>query len=187
MQQFACVSFGRADSRLHPFARLHSRRSRLSARQCRLEFRQPHGRARYHRRSTFSFSIKYGKTRIKVADVTELICEHIASVYQENSPQRIYFLILYNIFSEFLEDISEDVLPNDRTGYQDSAIWKKLYNFQKDAATASSTSSRPTTAASSPTASASGRRSPRWRSSNTTSSATDPCSFSARRNSLTTG
>jgi hypothetical protein len=45
----------------------------------------------------------------KVADVTNLICDHIASVYQENSPQRIYFLMLYSIFSEFLEDVSEDV------------------------------------------------------------------------------
>ena len=71
----------------------------------------------------------------KVADVTDLICDHIASVYQENSPQRIYFLMLYSIFSEFLEDVSEDVLPNERTGYQESVIWQKLYNFQRDAAT----------------------------------------------------
>ena len=67
--------------------------------------------------------------------MTDLICDHIASVYQENSPQRIYFLMLYSIFSEFLEDVSEDVLPNERTGYQDSVIWQKLYNFQQDAAT----------------------------------------------------
>jgi len=71
----------------------------------------------------------------KLEDVTSRLCEHIASVYQENSPQRIYFLMLYNIFSEFLEDISADVLPNDRTGYQDSLVWKKLFNFQRDAAT----------------------------------------------------
>ena len=71
----------------------------------------------------------------KLEDVTARLCEHIASVYQENSPQRIYFLMLYNIFSEFLEDISEDVLPNDLTGYKDSLIWKKLFNFQRDAAT----------------------------------------------------
>ena len=71
----------------------------------------------------------------KLEDVTALLCEHIASVYQENSPERIYFAMLYNIFSEFLEDISADVLPNDRTGYQDSLVWKKLFNFQRDAAT----------------------------------------------------
>lgn len=71
----------------------------------------------------------------KLEDVTTLLCEHITSVYQENPPERIYFMMLYNIFSEFLEDISADVLPNDRTGYQDSLIWKKLFNFQRDAAT----------------------------------------------------
>jgi len=70
----------------------------------------------------------------KLEDVTEKLCEHIDTVYQENPPQRIYFLMLYNIFSEFLEDISADVLPNDRTGYQDSLVWKKLFNFQRDAA-----------------------------------------------------
>jgi helicase-like protein/SNF2 domain-containing protein len=70
----------------------------------------------------------------KLEDVTEAICDHIESVYQENSPERIYFLMLYNIFKEFLEDINEDVLPNDRTGYLDSLVWKKLYNFQRDAA-----------------------------------------------------
>jgi superfamily II DNA or RNA helicase len=71
----------------------------------------------------------------KLEDVTATVCEHIASVYQENSPERIYFLMLYNIFNEFLEDISEDLLPNDRTGYQDTLVWRKLYNFQRDAAT----------------------------------------------------
>lgn len=70
----------------------------------------------------------------KLEDVTEAICDHIESVYQENSPERIYFLILYNIFSNFLEEINEDVLPNDRTGYQESLVWKKLFNYQKDAA-----------------------------------------------------
>jgi hypothetical protein len=68
-------------------------------------------------------------------DVTEAVYDHIASVYAENSPARIYFLILYNLFAEFLDDISEDVLPNDLTGYKDSAVWQSLYNFQRDAAT----------------------------------------------------
>lgn len=70
----------------------------------------------------------------KIEDVTKAICDHIASVYQENSPERIYFLMLYNIFNDFLEDIDEDALPNDRTGYEDTLVWKKLFNFQRDAA-----------------------------------------------------
>ena len=70
----------------------------------------------------------------RLEDVTEVICDHIASVYRENSPERIYFLILYNIFNDFLNDIDEDVLPNDRTGYVDTLVWQKLFNFQRDAA-----------------------------------------------------
>lgn len=68
-------------------------------------------------------------------DVTDAVVEHIASVYAENSPARIYFLILYNLFAEFLDDISEDVLPNDRTGYQETQVWQSLYSFQRDGAT----------------------------------------------------
>ena len=71
----------------------------------------------------------------RVEDVTDAICDHIASVYQENSPERVYFIMLYNIFHAFLEDIDEDVLPNDRTGYQESLVWQKLFNYQRDAAT----------------------------------------------------
>jgi superfamily II DNA or RNA helicase len=70
----------------------------------------------------------------KLQDVTDAICSHIESVYRENSPEKIYFLMLYNIFNEFLEDINEDVLPNDLTGYQKSIVWNKLFNFQRDAA-----------------------------------------------------
>ncbi|ATD82430.1 MULTISPECIES: helicase-related protein [Desulfovibrio] len=70
----------------------------------------------------------------KLEDVTTTICDHIESVYQENSPERVYFLIIYNIFSEFISDIDEDVLPNDRTGYQNTLVWQKLFNYQKDAA-----------------------------------------------------
>ena len=72
--------------------------------------------------------------RLRVEDVTQAVCDHIESVYAENSPERIYFIILYNLFKDFLEDISEDVLPNDLTGYQDTKVWQSLYNFQRDAA-----------------------------------------------------
>lgn len=71
----------------------------------------------------------------RLEDVTNAVHEHISTAYAENSPASIYFLILYNVFAEFLDDISEDVLPNDRTGYLDSLVWKSLYNFQRDAAT----------------------------------------------------
>ena len=70
------------------------------------------------------------------ADVTDAIIENIENVYRENAPDFIYFVTLYNIFNEFLSDISEDVLPNEATGFKSSQVWNKLYNFQKDAALA---------------------------------------------------
>ncbi|MDE5986196.1 MAG: DEAD/DEAH box helicase family protein, partial [Prevotella sp.] len=69
-------------------------------------------------------------------DVTDAIIENIENVYRENAPDFIYFVTLYNIFNEFLSDISEDVLPNEATGFKSSQVWNKLYNFQKDAALA---------------------------------------------------
>lgn len=65
--------------------------------------------------------------------VTEQVLENITNAYKENAPDFLYFVTLYNIFNEFLDDISEDVLPNEATGFKDSQIWNKLYNFQKDA------------------------------------------------------
>ncbi len=69
-------------------------------------------------------------------EVTDEVIESITAAYNENSPDFIYFVTLYNIFNEFLEDVSEDVLPNEATGFKDSKIWCMLYNFQKDAALA---------------------------------------------------
>ena len=72
----------------------------------------------------------------RLQEVTDVVIENITAAYNENSPEFLYFVTLYNIFSEFLEDISEDVLPNEATGFRETKIWNKLYNFQKDAALA---------------------------------------------------
>lgn len=72
----------------------------------------------------------------RLQTVTDQVLDNITNAYKENSPEFIYFVTLYNIFNEFLEDISEDVLPNEATGFKQSAVWNKLYNFQRDAALA---------------------------------------------------
>lgn len=86
------------------------------------------------------FSIQYMQLfetiwndRSKMENVTEEVIENIASAYNENSPEFIYFMTLYHVFSEFLDDISEDVLPNEATGFKESKVWNLLYDFQRDA------------------------------------------------------
>ena len=69
----------------------------------------------------------------KLQDVTDMVIENITTAYNENSPEFIYFMTLYHVFSEFLDDISEDELPNEATGFKQSKIWNMLYDFQKDA------------------------------------------------------
>ncbi len=71
----------------------------------------------------------------KLEDVTQAIVDYISSAYEDNAPEFIYFVTLYNIFSEFLDDImSEDYMPNEGTGYKNSIVWNKLFNFQRDGA-----------------------------------------------------
>ncbi len=69
----------------------------------------------------------------KMQEVTDKVIDNISVAYKENSPEFIYFFILYNIFHEFLDDISDDELPNEATGFKQSKIWGMLYDFQKDA------------------------------------------------------
>lgn len=97
----------------------------------------------YKNRLGFPISLTYlqlfdklWNNKDQLQDVTNQIIENISTVYNENSPEFIYFVTLYNIFNEFLEDISEDVLPNEGTGFKNSKIWNMLFNFQKDAALA---------------------------------------------------
>ena len=69
----------------------------------------------------------------KLQNVTDQVLERITTAYRENSPEFLYFFALYNIFSDFLENVNEDDLPNEANGFKESQVWNKLYAFQKDA------------------------------------------------------
>jgi predicted choloylglycine hydrolase len=73
------------------------------------------------------------KDENSLKDITSEVVNYISDLYKENSPEYIYYLTLYNIFDEFLEDISEDELANEKTGFKESVIRNKMYDFQKDA------------------------------------------------------
>jgi superfamily II DNA or RNA helicase len=77
---------------------------------------------------------KLWKDSKKTKDVTDRVLAALDAVYRQNSPQFIYYITLYNIFKDYLEELSTTELPNERTGFKNSAIWSKLYDFQREAA-----------------------------------------------------
>lgn len=68
-------------------------------------------------------------------DVTAQVVDSLEKLYAVNSPAFVYFVMLYNVFAEFLDTLQEDYLPNDLTGFKETHIWQSLFSFQKDAAT----------------------------------------------------
>ena len=67
-----------------------------------------------------------------VEDVKDKVLEHMQVIYKENTPQFIYFVTLYNIFKDYLDEITEDNIVKTKTGFKETEVWKKLYKFQKD-------------------------------------------------------
>ncbi len=65
-------------------------------------------------------------------DVKEEVIKNIQCIYKENSPELLYFITLYNLFKDYLEEISEDNIIKTRTNFKETLVWNKLYKFQKD-------------------------------------------------------
>ena len=70
--------------------------------------------------------------KIGVADVKQELLEKLDFIAAEQPASFIYFLTLYNIFKDFLEDIDEENIIRSKTGFKDTLVWNKLYKFQKD-------------------------------------------------------
>ena len=67
-------------------------------------------------------------------DVKEEVLNQMQTMHKENPAEFIYFLSLYNIFSNELESLDEDKIVRKGNNLKDSQVWNKLYKFQKDAA-----------------------------------------------------
>ncbi|RBP04960.1 helicase-related protein [Rossellomorea aquimaris] len=67
-----------------------------------------------------------------VEEVKEEVLERIATIYENHSPEFLYYVTLYNIFSDYMEEFDEDAIVKSKTGFKDTTIWNKLYKFQKD-------------------------------------------------------
>lgn len=70
-----------------------------------------------------------------VKDIKAELLEHMQTLYKENTPEFIYFVSLYNIFHDYLDELTDDNLVKAKTGFKETLIWNKLYKFQKDGAT----------------------------------------------------
>lgn len=68
----------------------------------------------------------------KVKDVKAHLLKSLEEVYKENNPEFIYFVTIYNIFKDYLNELSEEDIVKSKTGFKESVVWNKLYNFQKD-------------------------------------------------------
>ncbi|WP_339259838.1 helicase-related protein [Lysinibacillus sp. FSL K6-3209] len=68
----------------------------------------------------------------KSKEITAEVLQQLDAFYKENAPEWLYFVTLYNIFSENLEGLSEDNIIKEGTNFKDTVIWNKLYPFQRD-------------------------------------------------------
>lgn len=68
----------------------------------------------------------------KAKNVKKAMLDSLEVVYKENNSEFIYFVTLYNIFKDYLENLTEEDIVKTKTGFKESVVWNKLYNFQKD-------------------------------------------------------
>jgi SNF2 family DNA or RNA helicase len=67
-----------------------------------------------------------------VHQIKDKILLSLEELYEDKSPQFLYFFTLYNLFKEFIGELDEDKIIRTKTGFKDTIVWNKLYNFQKD-------------------------------------------------------
>ena len=64
-------------------------------------------------------------------DVTDQVITQVETLYKENAPEFVYFLTLFHVFHDFMEENEEDPIKPG-LNFKDTVIWNRLYDFQKD-------------------------------------------------------
>ena len=67
-----------------------------------------------------------------VADAKELLLQQLNYLAEEKPAQFIYFVTLYNLFKDYLEEFDEEKIIKSKTGFKNTLVWNKLYKFQRD-------------------------------------------------------
>ena len=65
-------------------------------------------------------------------DISKELLDRLDFIAEDQSANFVYFLTIYNIFKDFIEDIDEEHIIKSKTGFKDTVVWNKLYKFQKD-------------------------------------------------------
>ena len=68
-----------------------------------------------------------------VEDVRDDVLLYLEQLYQNNTPEFIFYKTLYHIFERFLGEQEESGLLAEDVELVDTVIWNTLYEFQKDA------------------------------------------------------
>ncbi|MEF9903451.1 helicase-related protein [Streptomyces sp. P9-A2] len=64
--------------------------------------------------------------------VQEEFLDAARALFEDRAPESVYLRVLTSLFKDFVEEAGEETVERGRTGFYDSAVWKKLYKFQRD-------------------------------------------------------
>jgi SNF2 family DNA or RNA helicase len=67
-----------------------------------------------------------------VEDVKDEVLQYLAQLYQNHTPEFIYYKTLFHIFDKYLGDTGKTTADIGRTTLFETEIWKTLFEFQKD-------------------------------------------------------
>ena len=67
-----------------------------------------------------------------VEDVKAKVLNYLSLLYQNHSPEFVYFKTLFHIFEDYLSETERGGLLDEKTGFFESGVWNMLYDFQKD-------------------------------------------------------
>ena len=69
---------------------------------------------------------------LNTKNIKDELIEKIDFIASDQPASFVYYLTLYNIFKDFLQEIDEENIIKSKTGFKDTIVWNKLYKFQKD-------------------------------------------------------
>jgi len=67
-----------------------------------------------------------------VEDVKQDVLQYLEQLYQNHSPEFIYYKTLFHIFEQFLSEQVDSNRAAEQSQLVDTDIWKALFEFQKD-------------------------------------------------------